>query len=55
MPDFLSSHPATDERIVDVRAAIRMHEPLGALRTSDRGKLEIIQQRIDLIIGMDSD
>jgi predicted Zn-dependent protease len=55
MPDFLSSHPATNERIATVRAAIRAREPLPPLRRDDGGKLEIIQKRIDLIIGTDPD
>ncbi len=55
LPQFLSSHPATDERIATVRAAIRAREPLPPLRRDDGGKLEIIQRRIDLIIGTDPD
>jgi predicted Zn-dependent protease len=53
MPQFLSSHPATDERIASVKATIRAREPLPPLRRDDGGKLEIIQRRIDLVIGTD--
>jgi predicted Zn-dependent protease len=52
---FLSSHPATDERIAQVRALIQEREPLPPLRKDDGGKLEIIQRRIDLVIGTDPD
>jgi predicted Zn-dependent protease len=52
--EFLSSHPATDERIAGVGAAIRAHGPLPRLRRND-GKLKIIQDRIELVIGTDSD
>jgi predicted Zn-dependent protease len=55
LPQFLSSHPATDERIASVRAMIQRHRPLPALKRGDGGKLEIIQQRIELIIGTDPD
>ena len=54
-PQFLQSHPATAERIAQVRAEIRRHEPLGQARRTDRGKLEIIQNRIELVIGTDID
>lgn len=54
MPEFLSSHPATQERIVEVRQMIQKHDPLPpGLRRDDGGKLEIIQKRIDLVIGTD--
>jgi predicted Zn-dependent protease len=53
-PQFLSSHPATEERIADVRRMIQQHLPLPpGLRRDDGGKLEIIQKRIDLVIGTD--
>lgn len=53
MPQFLSSHPATDERIAEVGQEIRKREVGRTLRKSDGGKLEIIQRRIDLVIGTD--
>lgn len=52
-PQFLSSHPATPERMDNVREQIASHEPLPPLRTDDGGRLEIIQQRIRLIVGTD--
>ncbi len=55
MPQLLSSHPATRERIAGVRLEIRRREPLPALRRVDRGELRIIQKRIGLIIGTDPD
>jgi predicted Zn-dependent protease len=54
MPQLLSSHPATEERISHVRDEIRKKEPLPPLRRNDRGELRIIQKRIRLIIGTDS-
>lgn len=53
MPQFLSSHPATDERIQSVKARIRERNLPPDLRTDDGGRLEIIQERIRLIIGTD--
>ena len=55
MPQLLSSHPATRERIAGVRREIRRREPLPSLRRVDRGELRIIQKRIGLIIGTDPD
>jgi predicted Zn-dependent protease len=52
-PQFLSSHPAPTERILSAQAAIRAREPLSGLRRDDGGKLEIIQERLRLIIGID--
>jgi predicted Zn-dependent protease len=52
--DFLNSHPATDERIANVRADIASHSPLPpGLKRDDGGKLEIIQERIRLLMGTD--
>jgi predicted Zn-dependent protease len=52
--EFLSSHPATDERITNVHAHIASHSPLPAnLKLDDGGKLEIIQERIRLLMGTD--
>lgn len=52
-PQFLSSHPATDERISNARMLIARREPLSGLRRDDGGRLKIIQQRLELIIGTD--
>ena len=54
-PTFLASHPPTDERIANVRAEIAPYTDTGALRTDDNGKLPLIQRRLELIIGTDSD
>jgi predicted Zn-dependent protease len=48
---FLSSHPATDERIEETRSLIASHPPTGALRSDDSGRFEIIQRRIRLLTG----
>jgi predicted Zn-dependent protease len=50
-PTFLSSHPTTEERIAETRAAIAQLPPSPGLEVADRGKLEIIQQRIRLLTG----
>jgi len=51
VPSFLSSHPAPEDRIQATSARIAAaHLPAG-LRTSDGGRLEIIQQRIRLLAG----
>ena len=50
-PAFLSSHPATDERIANARAAIAAADLPGTLAIEDDGKLEIIQRRIQLLTG----
>ena len=51
-PSFLSSHPATDERIENVQRDIAKYPGSDKLRTDD-GKLPIIQERLKLIIGTD--
>jgi predicted Zn-dependent protease len=49
VPTFLSSHPATQDRIDATRVDIaRLDSPRG-LRSDDGGKLEIIQRRIALL------
>jgi predicted Zn-dependent protease len=48
---FLSSHPATDERIEETRLLIAALPPRGDLRSDDSGRFEIIQRRIRLLIG----
>ena len=53
VPQLLSSHPATTERIDNVKAEIASYQDLPRLRSDDGGRLEIIQKRIRLIIGTD--
>jgi predicted Zn-dependent protease len=48
---FLSSHPATVDRIRVARERIRAHPSEKRLRVDDGGKLEIIQRRILLLTG----
>jgi len=47
-PQFLSSHPAPTERVRDTRARVEAAQTTG-LRTSDGGRLEIIQRRIRIL------
>ena len=54
-PGFLSDHPTNDERISNAQKAISQLDDLGPARASDGGKLEIIQERIELIEGTDMD
>jgi predicted Zn-dependent protease len=52
---FLSSHPATAERIANVNSGIAARAPLPTgLRRDDGGKLQIIQKRLELIVGTDA-
>ncbi len=51
-PQFLSSHPATDERIENVQRDIAKYPGASKLKFDD-GKLPIIQERLRLIIGTD--
>jgi len=48
---FLSSHPATKERIANTRALIRAQDLPPGLREDDDGRLEIVQHRIRLLTG----
>jgi len=50
-PAFLSSHPATSDRIQATGEALEALPPTPGLRTRDGGKLEIIQRRIRLLKG----
>jgi predicted Zn-dependent protease len=50
-PAFLSSHPATEERIAEVSRRIGELPPEAGLRVDDGGRLEIIQRRIRLLTG----
>lgn len=51
-PQFLASHPATEERIENVQRDIAKYPGSNKLKTDD-GKLPIIQERLKLIIGTD--
>ena len=53
MPQFLSSHPATAERIQNVADERAKYGEVPRLRRTDGGRLEIIQKRIELIVGTD--
>lgn len=53
-PEFLSSHPSTENRLSATRAAITRLDLPGGLRSNDGGKFEIIQRRIRLLTGSDS-
>ncbi len=48
---FLSSHPATSDRIGATRARIAAQPSAAGLRVNDGGRLEIIQRRIVLLTG----
>jgi predicted Zn-dependent protease len=51
-PQFLSSHPATDERIENVQRDIAKYPGSSKLKYDD-SKLPIIQERLRLIVGTD--
>jgi predicted Zn-dependent protease len=55
LPQFLSSHPETDERIGITRSEIARYGARPAPKSSDGGRLEIIQERIRLLAGVDRD
>ena len=48
---FLSSHPATQERIQNTQALIQAEHLPPGLREHDDGRLEVIQHRIRLLTG----
>jgi len=52
MPQFLSSHPATDERIESARTEVAKFPDADKLKLLDP-KLPIIQERLRLIVGTD--
>jgi predicted Zn-dependent protease len=54
-PQFLMSHPAPDERIANTQAAIAQLPPSGEWRTDDKGQLKLIQRRLELIVGSESE
>jgi predicted Zn-dependent protease len=47
--NFISSHPATEDRIAETTALVAAHPPTPGLRVTDRGRLEIIHRRIQLL------
>ena len=49
--DFLSSHPATSDRAAAARARIDALPPTPGLASDDNGRLQIIQRRIELVMG----
>lgn len=55
LPQFLSSHPATQERIAITRSEIDRYGSRLAPKASDGGRLAIIQERIRLLAGVDRD
>lgn len=50
-PQFLSSHPTTEERIAEARRMIAEQPRYPNLRVEDGGRLEIIQRRVQLLTG----
>ena len=51
---FLQNHPTNEERVASAERLIaEMGSPTG--KSDDRGRLDIIKERIDLITGTDSD
>jgi predicted Zn-dependent protease len=49
MPTFLSSHPAAEDRIEETTERLAELPEDSELETTDRGRLEIIQRRIQLL------
>jgi predicted Zn-dependent protease len=49
--DFLSSHPATAERAAAAREQIAALPATQGLKVHDNGRLEIIQRRIEILMG----
>ena len=49
--DFLSSHPATADRAAAARAQIAAQPPTQGLEVDDNGRLQIIQRRIEIVMG----
>jgi predicted Zn-dependent protease len=46
---LLSSHPGIEDRIAEAKTLIAALPPKPGLRVTDRGRLEIIQRRIQLL------
>ena len=53
VPQFLRSHPVEEERMELAKTQILELEPPSGLRIDDGGKLEIIQRRVELVLGTD--
>lgn len=51
VPGFLRSHPTTHQRIAAAEGAIRAEVLPAGLHVHDRGRLEIIQRRIRILVG----
>jgi len=54
-PQFLMSHPAPDERIENTKSAIAALPAGHEYRTDDQGQLKLVQRRLELIIGSESE
>jgi predicted Zn-dependent protease len=54
-PLFLRSHPTDDERILNANAAIAKLPGGATGRVDDKGQLKLIQRRLELIIGSESE
>jgi predicted Zn-dependent protease len=54
-PQFLMSHPAPDERVQNTKDAIAALPKGEHYRTDDQGELKLIQRRLELIIGSESE
>lgn len=48
-PPLFSTHPATEDRMDEAREIIALQGETPGLRVTDRGRLEIIQRRIELL------
>jgi predicted Zn-dependent protease len=53
-PMFLSNHPATEERIENVKTEIKNYPDSDRLKLDDQ-KLPIIQERLKLVLGTDTE
>jgi predicted Zn-dependent protease len=51
VPELLSSHPGTSERVERARNRIAVSDVPAPARSDDGGRLEIIQHRIELLTG----
>jgi predicted Zn-dependent protease len=50
-PAFLSSHPATAERVAETQRLVDALPAREGLQRDDGGRLEIIQERIRILTG----
>jgi predicted Zn-dependent protease len=55
VPMFLRSHPTDDERILNAQASIAKLPEGAQGRVDDKGQLKLIQRRLELIIGSESE